>query len=255
MHPWLLAGAVVGGTCAVMLLGHWGYRRLRRRDHGSDDLDYAIQYAAILATLNSLLLAFMTVQVWEAHDAADGAALNEATAIERAARDLASYGGRAAAAVRGELKQYGRCVVDEEWPLLAQQRASTRCGAELDDVSRTLGALEPRPGRQTVLLGKIWDRADEVARFRVERLQASGSSVPRSLWIVVIFATALTFASLIVMPATRFSHAMLMLVAACHGAFLFFIIHLNQPFVGRDRVSPDALQDVVEGMDRWDQRG
>lgn len=253
MHPWLLGLAVVGATVLATFAGHWAFKRVKRRDFDLDDQNFAIQYAAILATLNSLLLAFMTVQVWEAHDGADGAALNEATAIERAARGLASYGGDAARHIRVELSEYGRCVVDEEWPLLAQEQSSTRCGAELDDVFLKLGGLDPRPGRQAIILEKIWDSADDVARSRVERLQASGSSVPRSLWIVVLVGTAMTVAALFVMPWRPFARAMLLLLAACHGIVFTFIVHLNQPFVGRDKVSPDALEAVLAGMARWDE--
>jgi hypothetical protein len=247
---------VVGGTAVAAQLGHAVFKRLRPRAYDKDEIALAAQFVSVLATLNSLLLAFMAVSVWDSFKAADASALNEATAVAMLGRDLGSYTGTqapVAKVARGKLREYGRCVVDDEWPLLARGESNPKCLDTLNELFLDVAEIDPKTMRGQVVLGEIWARVNEISRYRRERLQSSRSSVPFVLWLAVLTGTVMTLGAAFLLPRTAFGRMMILMLSVGFGIVFFFIIDMDKPFTGADRVQPDALTRVLRNMDRFDQ--
>lgn len=252
MSNWTLAVVVVGGAVVASLTGFAAFKRASPKPFASGELGIASQLVSVMATLNSLLLAFMAVSVWDAYKAADSAALAEATSLTMVTRDLAVYGGKTALAARESARLYGRCVIDKEWSELAEGRSAPECLDGMNAIFLAIGELEPRTEREKILLAEIWGRVNVLAGHRRERLQSSRTDVPPTLWAVVVVGTILTIAGSYTLPAVAFGRTMIAMLACSYGLVFFFIVAMKQPFAGPDRVRPDAIERVLKNMSRFD---
>jgi hypothetical protein len=75
---WLLGVTIVGATIAVSYAGYFLFHRLVRFQFSESDRGLAMSVLGIVATVNSLLLAFSAVSVWESFRGADAAVTSEA---------------------------------------------------------------------------------------------------------------------------------------------------------------------------------
>jgi len=94
-----------------------------------------------VATINSLLLAFSTVSVWESFDSAEEAVVHEADTIGELARDLAVFDSEASRRARTMLRQYARLVVDEEWTDMRPGGANVDAWRTVDNLFRRARVL------------------------------------------------------------------------------------------------------------------
>jgi ABC-type branched-subunit amino acid transport system permease subunit len=121
-----------------------------------------------------------------------------------------------------------------------------------DRMFAAVGALEPDTTRRQVLMPEIWARTNELLKQRRTRLHASDSEVPLTLWLVVLIGTALTIGSMFVLPPTRFSFAMIGMVAVSSALVFHIIAAMDRPFAGEESVSSAPFESAIENMKRWD---
>ncbi|MDA8131235.1 MAG: DUF4239 domain-containing protein [Elusimicrobia bacterium] len=245
----VMAGAGITANLAYSL-----FRSIRRIPFGEAQVSFAMQSMGVVATINSLLLAFMAISVWETYKAADNSAMNEATAVALLGRNLAYYGGKSASAARDGVRAYADCVLKDEWGMMASGDSNPVCLAKLEDAFRLTARIEPRSGREEVLLGEIWARANEMSRCRRERLQAGRTTVPGTLWLVTAFGALISIALTFVMPPAVSTRIIIGLVAAAFGLVFHFIVVMQRPFSGPDAIRPVGFERVLRNMETWDRR-
>ncbi len=212
----------------------------------------AMTLLALVATLNSLLLAFCAVSVWEDFRTADTAVGNEAVAISELARDLAVMGTPESLAVRERVRDYARAIVDEEWSQMQQDPGHHDDDTRINSIFRAMQAVQPATPAHTTLLSEIWARLNEVLKFRLDRISASEQSVPLTLWFVVISGGVLSLMPMLVLPPTAFNRCALGLLACSTGLVFFFIVQMDRPFVGDQSVSSHPYEVSLDGMAQWD---
>ena len=186
-----LMGLLIVGACAAAVVGTYLLLRPRLgRDFTDAQVGTAMAFVGVMATMTSLLLAFSSVSVWEAYNAAESSVVDEANEAAELVRDLAVY-GPAAAPTRTAVAEYLRMTVEDEWPLLARGESTLGAWQELDEIFRKAGKIEPRTPREQVMLGEIWARINGLTKARRNRMHASQAEVPGILWAVVLASTAL----------------------------------------------------------------
>lgn len=121
-----LLGAIISGLAVVIALAAYAaFRRTVRTEFTADDRALAMAVLAVVATVNSLLLAFSAVSVWEAFGAAEEAVVHEGDSIGELARDLAVYDSAESRRAREVLRQR-QALLPEIWArtneLLAHRR-------------------------------------------------------------------------------------------------------------------------------------
>lgn len=253
LPQWLMGVVVVGGCVGVVLVAHRLFRWLYPRDFAEQEVSGAMAMMGVAATITSLLLAFAAISVWESASAADAGVMNEASDCAMLARDLGTYGTPEALRTRAAVRDYVQMVIQEEWPLLARGESSGKAWAQLDTVFRLAHKIEVRTPHESVFLGVVWSRINDIVKHRRDRLHAAQSEVPGTLWIVVVGGSLLTFAFAFVLPRTRFSQALIAGLAATLGLVFHFIIAMQHPFAGEDGLTAEPLELTVRNLDRWDQ--
>lgn len=243
----LVVAATTGGSLAV-----YGAFHARRRKLTSEEVAMGPAFAGIIATVTSLLLAFTAVSVWDSFKSADDAAENEATTATMLARDLAIFGTPGARQTRERLREYLMSVEENEWPLLADGGISDDSRRKLDEIFRAAARIDPKTIHQQVVAQEIWGRLNELAKHRRERLTSARARVPDTLWAVVLIGTMLTVFCACTLPPNAFGWTMMTLLSASFGLCFFFIVAMDRPFAGRERVEPEAIHETLDNMTFWD---
>jgi hypothetical protein len=239
---WLLLGSLVHAACGLFM-----HKPLRE-----DDRNLAIALLAVVATVNSLLLAFSAVSVWEAYSTAEKAVNAEATTIGELGRDLALFGSVESRRARELLKAYAGDVVQNEWAAMQHQQSSEATGNLFDAMFRAVGDTHPATPHEMTLMPEIWARTNELVKFRRDRLAAGEGKVPETLWSVVILGSLLTLVPVCVLPRTTFNRVSIGILSLSVGLVFFFIAAMDRPFVGKESVAAEPIESSLRGLERWD---
>jgi hypothetical protein len=251
--PNWVVGLLVSGTLVVLTLsGYFLFRRLSHHEFDAEERGIAMSVLGVVATINSLLLAFSAVSVWESFGSAEEAVVREADTIGELGRDLAVFGSPEATGARVLLLDYAGIVVNSEWEAMRVGEADMTAWNTIDDLFRRVGTIEPDTPRRVALLPEIWARTNELLVHRRDRLHASQAEVPFTLWVVVFAGTVMTMLTMFVLPPTGFNLSMITSLALCMGLVFYFIIAMDHPFAGPESISPEPFQSAISNMQRWD---
>ena len=249
---WLLGVTIVGATMGMSYAGYFLFHRLIRMQFSDTDRGLAMSVLGIVATVNSLLLAFSAVSVWESFRGADAAVTSEANTIQALARDLAVFDTPRAADARMALRRYTETVINDEWAYMRTGAESLKAWDSFDDMFRAIATLELDSPREQTWMYEIFWRTNELLAQRRTRLYSAQSRVPGMLWTVVLLGTGLCMVMTYVLPPIRFHLAMIGALAFSLGLVFFFIFAMDRPFAGNQSISPTPFRDALVGMERWD---
>jgi hypothetical protein len=248
---WLFGLLISGGWILTGLGGYVVFQRLCRVSFAEADRNLAIALLGVIATINSLLLAFSAISVWDSFGSAEKAVRNEAVVMTALARDLAVYDTAQSRQARDLLQAYAAVVVDQEWAAMRKGELPEQARDLLDDMFRAVGRIDPVGPREAALMPEIWARANELIKARRERTQASEAQVPSTLWSVVVLATMLTLVTTYVLPRSAFNVAAVGLLSGVFGLVFFFIAAMDRPFAGSESIGPEPIQRTMQTMARW----
>ena len=252
LPDWLMAICVVGGIVSIALIGYFVFHWTCQPKFTDDNKSVALTVLTVVATINSLLLAFLAVSVWQSFNAADDAVVQEANTVGALARDLAIYGTAEARDARQQLREYANVVVTTEWQDMKRGEASPRAWDQFDRMFAVIGTLEPDTPRRTVMLPEIWARANELLKQRRTRLHTSESKVPMTLWMVVLLGSILTIGTTYALTPSRFHVSMLGVTAASTALVFHLIVAMDRPFAGEQSIDAGPFRLAIDNMNRWD---
>ena len=249
---WLLGVVVISAVVIVAFAGYFLFHRVFQPVFTDDNKAVALVVLTVIATVNSLLLAFSAIDVWEAFGAAEQAVVQEANSVSELGRDLAVYDSRESREARGMLRDYTEKVIAVEWLDMQQGHSNIDVWNRFDRMFLKLGTLEPDTPKRTVLLREIWARANELLKERRSRIFTSESAVPGTLWAVILLGAMITLVATYVLPPTIFHMWMVGLLALSLGLIFFLIVAMDRPFAGKESVSPEPFTLAIENLQRWD---
>ena len=201
-----------------------------------------------LAMLFGLIVAFLSVQVWNDAQRADIAVTREASALRRVVLLAAAFPAETEARVRELVRRHIEDAVRKEWPAMARQQAtlSTIAGAVSESLSVAM-SVRPQTDVQTLAQREMLAALQSAQEARRERIIISRSSINWVKWCVVILLAVLILTTIaIVHIDNRGTAAVAMSIFATGvAACLLLIASHNRPFTGEISVGPHALLQVV----------
>ena len=247
----LVAVATVLGVVGLVLV-----QRLVATERRKQHNDVAGFIYAVLGVSYAVLLGLMLIAVWEQWNAAQDVAsdeANELAGIFYFAHALPQPEGRH---IQELANDYAEVVVEEEWPLMEQGRASPRAWASLDELRITVLELDPPTSAQQepysqALYDEVLEQLHGVGDGRRERLLAANEGLPAVLWVVLIGGGVITiaFTYLFGLESTLVHTLMVAALAVVLSLSLFTIAALDYPFRGDVRIHPDAFEQVLVRFD------
>lgn len=151
---------------------------------------------------------------------------------------------------------YARAVVDDEWPLMAEGRASPRAEALAGELQRTVREFEPTTSAEQALYARGLEAASDLEESRQARLLDAREGLPPVLWIALVGLSInmLLFTFLLGMDNTRL-HALMVSVLAMGIALVLFTIGvLDRPFGTEVRVGPEPFELVLHTIEETDRQ-
>jgi hypothetical protein len=246
-----MVGALVIGLCAgVSILGLVGFNALvsaemREKDNETVGLTYAI-----VAVILAVLVAVITIDVWDTATKAREITTGEANQLSSLVMQSAALQPATAQAVRADVDQYVDLVVKREWPDQQAGKVSEEVYAPgwtvLGDLTAKLSAYEPSGLSDNATKAELLRVADALIKARHDRILAASEHTPDDVWIMLIIAGAVSifYTYLFGARSLRIHVAVTGLVAALIALVFVLIIELDYPFRGELRVSDEAFVSV-----------
>jgi hypothetical protein len=147
---------------------------------------------------------------------------------------------------------YARVVVEEEWPLMRQGRASPRADALIKELRESIqGGYKTSTGTEQDFFGEQLRVIDDLESDRVARLVILRQHLPYILWVsLIVLAILLIGFSYMIGMESRLLH--LLAIGAMAGGIalvLFTIAELDQPFGMKPPVSPEPFELVLHEIE------
>lgn len=206
---------------------------------------------SVLAVLNTVVLAFMVIAVWDRYSEARHIAEAEANALVDLFRNATAFPERVE--LQDRILRYAGLVETEEWAAMTQGEASREAVQAYTAIWRAYLALVPRTEREAVWLEQSIERLDDLDNERNLRLIRSRSRVPRPMWITLYALSVVTVVFSYFFGISNFRLHMIVsgATAAALALLLTLIWALQHPFGRVAPVPPDALQEAVEVFEYW----
>jgi hypothetical protein len=248
----VVAGAIVLLAALAAALVMRSVRR-RLREPLLADTGRASTTLSLVGTAFAVLLAFITLAAFQTYNGAKSGASSEASAVLELFRTAGLFPVAQRDRLRADFVCYGRAVINDEWPAMADERTSpvvdrwiAQYRAQFDRLN--LSGSRERLGFQEIL-------ADARARTdgRQERLDEATPSVPAPLWIVLILGGLVTIALQIVMADPRegllMQECLIAGVTLIVSAGLLLVSFLDHPYEGRTgSITPFEMQRTLSEM-------
>ena len=257
--PRWLAGLIVLTTFASLalmgLVATRGWIRSRGFHALVDNSVVGWIFSAILA-LYAITIGLTAVASWtNAVDASDVAS-REASEIAALFRSVGGYPEPPRDDLMHQLTAYLTDIIETAWP--TQRRGEIPHGgtALLSAFQRTLHAFEPKTDGQRALHATALHAFDRLVEARRQRLMDVRSSVPATLWSVVLVGAVLALGAsyMFTLESVGVQAVMTVLLASMIGLLVFFIAVTDMPYRGEGGVGSEpyelVLRDLVRDGDK-----
>jgi hypothetical protein len=247
---WLQGLLIVSISSLAAVSGLWLRHKKWPGDVPALSHDLGISLVSVVGTIQSLVLAFSSVLVWQSYQSAEVAVDREAQVMLLLYRDVRAFGGPQADAARSAMRDYMKSVAVDEWQFMAKAQESERTEAVFADIFDRVSRLEPDTPRRQVLLSEIFARLNEVAHLREARLVSAGEGMPTSFWIVTLSGSLLVVLYCYLLPLTRLNRWLIAGLGASFGLVFFFIVGLEHPYSGDLAIGFEPFERVLSKMAR-----
>ena len=239
------------GVCVSILVAVAGLllvQRLVPATLRQEHNDVAGFIYAVLGVAYAVLLGLVIIAVWERYAEAIDTADQEAGELA----DIAWLAYRLPEPEGHQIQElarsYAEVVVDEEWPLMREGRASPHAWELLDEIRRTIMNLEVHTDQERMIYAQALERVYQLNDARRDRLVDAGEGLPAILWGGLLMGGVIVvgFTYLFGMSNTLVHTLMVGALAAIIALALFTVGALDYPFGTGVQVGPDAFELVLE---------
>jgi hypothetical protein len=201
-----------------------------------------------LAMLFGLIVAFLSVQVWNDAQRANAAVTREASALRTVALLAASFPDETGARVRGVVRRHIQNAVSQEWPAMARQEATLSMITAADtEALQLVFSVHPENEVQALAQREMISALQGAHDARRERIIISRSTINWVKWaVVVVLAILILLCIALIHIDNRRTAAIAMgLFSIGVAACVLLIASHNRPFTGEISVGPDLLLQVM----------
>ncbi len=205
---------------------------------------------AVLGAVYSMLLAFMTVAIYDEYKDGRNAIQNEATAVGALYRMAGGYAEPGRSRIRGELVNYARSVMDDEWSRMETGQEHPRTLEIYGRIWEEFLGYKPDAGGEMSVHSLAFTMLGDFHTARHDRLTASRTVIPGLLWFVLAVGAAFTIAYTFFFSTFNINVQMLMtsMIAILISLILLLIVQLDNPFFGPISVSKLPLEKAYQEM-------
>jgi hypothetical protein len=196
-----------------------------------------------------VLLALLSIAVFENHNRAEETVDREAGGIVALHRNLLAY----PEPLRTELRQKLLAYVDEEigpgWNAQRRGEISRREIKLVNELHRLLTSFSPTTNAENLIHAATLRSFDDFVEHRRLRIAAAPARIPQIMWYIVLSGAAINIIVIWMFDLRLSTHAIVAGVLSLFiGLVIYMVAVLDQPFLGRDGLRPEPLIAVREQM-------
>lgn len=201
-----------------------------------------------LGILFALIIGFIAVEVWSSFDKAKAAVTAEASALRSAVLLAESFPQEQKTRLHGLISRHVEVAVNEEWPEMAQQRATLSLlptaliGALHDTLS-----MEAADDRQRIAQPEMIRALQSALDARRQRIVISESAVGSVKWVGILLQALCTLVAIAMVHSDNRRACAISLTLFATGIALsvLLIAAYSRPFTGANSVRPELLKQVI----------
>lgn len=192
-----------------------------------------------------VLLALLSIAVFENHNKAEDAVVREAATIIKLYRDVRAYPEEARLDLIAILDRYVDEVIGPGWKIQGKGEVNQKEIDIVGDLHRTIGAFQPSTAGENVRYAETLRVLDDFVEARRLRISAGTSSIPRIMWFVVLIGAAMNTLLIWMFDLRPFTHAIIGGTLSLFIALVIYMIAvLDAPFRGAFGVKPEAISAI-----------
>ncbi|MEO7201511.1 MAG: hypothetical protein ABI431_02405 [Candidatus Tumulicola sp.] len=240
---------IVGGFMLLTVTVGYLVDRFASRDVRIAHNDLAGFILAVIGVVYAVLLAFVTIGVWERYQQAEARSFDEGTKLAVIYRDADRF--PQSRELREAVRAYTESVINDEWPLMRHGGQSAKADRLLERVDSIVRALPvDGPGRQDVH-AEMLEAVNSTQTDRDTRLSEDSTGIDGLLWVVLVSGAVITVGFTFFFG---FRHSLMQqLMTGALGLLiamvLFLTVALNYPYRGNISVPPEAFHSAVRTFD------
>lgn len=224
--------------CMLVVRKQFGHEALARHN------DVAGFIYAVIGVVYAVLLAFIVIVEWEMFRDTDDIVQEEVRYMASVFRDVRVFSDKEKAhEIQHAIDSYARTVVNEEWPLMAEGKSSSRGLDKMHDIFSLTASLHPADDYEKIWYREVIENLNDFSDARNQRVLAAEQALPPFMWFMLIFGGVVTIGfSFLFGTGNSTAHALMVIsLASVITIVLMMIYTLDHPYSGIIAVTPDAF--------------
>jgi hypothetical protein len=247
---WLIATAIVSLSVLVSLAGLAVVRRIFPLVVREAHNEFSGFVIAVVGAIYAVLLAFITVMVWEDHNDAGTVVATEAAVVGTLYDNASGLHDPMGTDLRGLIRAYAREVVENEWPAHAVGAPLRSATETLRQIRETLLGIEPVSERHKIYLARLIDGMNRLHEARQSRLGMADAGIGPTVWSILIAGSCCTLSLCLFFGIAdpRIHGLMTAVLAASIAVVMVLIVAFDYPFRGSEQIAPDPFLRAMAEM-------
>jgi hypothetical protein len=251
MLDWLhdlptLLGALL--VCAVFvvptLVGSYFLQPyIARMFHGERDINTVLGFLLnAFALYFGVLLALLSIAVFENHNKAEDAVVREAAAILKLYRDLRFYPEPVRTQLANTLHQYVDEVVGPGWQMQRRGQINMKETEIMTGFHGVLADYRPADMAAGIRHAETLRVLNDFIEARRLRISAGTDAIPKIMWFIVLAGAVVNVMVIWMFDLKPFTHARIGgTLSLFVGLVIYMVAVLDAPFKGANGLAPDAI--------------
>jgi hypothetical protein len=242
----LVLAVAIFAALGVMAVRRWAPRTLRQNN------EFTGFTYSFVGLVYGVYLAFTVVIVWEHFESAETTAASEATRLSELWRDAGGFPG--GDAIRNQLYDYTKSVIDDDWPAMAaQNHGSDVTARKYESLWRSYYTvrLVPADAAQAAFFRESLVQLNELGRERRMRVHAGAADIPPMMWGLLI-AGGIGMIGFTYLIGTEHAWVQMIVTVFLAGTLawaVLIVVGLADPYSGDVSVKSDAFKAVLQSFD------
>ncbi len=200
-----------------------------------------------VSVIAALLIAFLAARVWGNVDRANTLVAQEASAIREFVLLADALPDETRTTLHGAVRTYIRFVEAEDFPAMAERRASSRQPPGLSEAFHTLLVFVPAGLGQQVVQARAVAAVEKAMEARRSRIVLSRTAISPIQWLVVIILDTLILLIIAMVHLGRLTTVAinLFIFSTAFAACMVLLMVNDRPYaIGGFTVQPQALREI-----------
>jgi hypothetical protein len=242
---------IVIGVAALAVGSLWLARRSPFNERFSSEVEEHDHAFDFLGIAFAVLLAFVVIEAYDSYNEARKGAETEAEAVLQLSRTAEAFGPESQTHLEAMLVCYGRAVIHDAWPAMAEGESSPLVNDWGTEFRRATLELRARTFIQRASFRQLLMEQDLRIEGRRTRLAEAIRIVPPPLWFVLLMGAALTIGWVVLSAGRTGSFlvqaAVVASVSAMVVAALLLVWFLDHPFADEPgSITPIEMEHALE---------